>query len=348
MATPNGRRSFLDRLGNLPPGDRVLTALLLGGWGAFIAYFSMESHPQHLAKDFTYPWRAARVLLGGQDPYQLFQGGGDYPFNIFYYPLPAALLATPVAPLRPEIAGAIFVGLSAALLGWAVLRDCPYRLPLFLSAPFVQAAILGQWSPILMAAALMPTLQFVAAAKPTIGLAAWVYRPSWRGIVGGLILVIVSLIILPRWPGEWLAAAPSSAKYRGPATTLLGAFLLLGLLRWRRREGRLFVVMSVVPQLPVFYDQLLLWLIPSTIWRTLALSALSWVGYLAWYPHHTASTQNEIAFPWMLFTIYAPALLLLLLLPPREEEPERESSAEADRARRSPATEAPVSSPDAG
>src|SRR4029078_851933 len=100
--------------------------------------------------------------------------------------------------------------------------------------------------------------------------------------------------------------------------TFMGAFLLLGVLRWRRREGRLFVAMSLIPQLPVFYDQLMLRLIPSTLWRSLALSALSWVGYLAWYPHAASSAQNEFAFPWTVFTIYAPALVLLLLLPATE------------------------------
>ena len=303
----------------MTPADRVMTALLLGGWGAFIAYFSMQSHPQHLAKDFSYPWRAARFLLQGHDPYQAMQATGPYPFNAgFFYPLPAALVAMPFAPLRPEVAGALFIGLSSFLLGWAVLKDCPQRLPLFLSAPFVQAAILGQWSPIMTAAALMPSLQFLAAGKPTIGLAAWVYRPTWRAIVGGAVLTLLAFLVMPHWLGEWRHLMPSSAKYRGPATTLMGAFLLLGLLRWRRREGRLFVVLALVPQLPVFYDQLLLWLVPSTLWRSLALSACSWVGYLFWYPHHTSPAQNEIAFPWMVFTIYAPALVLLLLLPAGE------------------------------
>lgn len=305
-------------LRDMKPGDRLLAALLLGGWGAFIAYFSMASHPAHLAKDFSYPWRAARALLAGQNPYEVMQAVGAYPFNAsFFYPLPAALVAAPFAPLRPEVAGALFVGLGSALLAWAVLRDCPHRLPLFISAPFVQAAILGQWSPIVAAAALMPTLQFLAAAKPTIGLAAWVYRPSWRGVIGGLMLVGLAFLVLPSWLADWREVMPGS-KYRGPATTLLGAFLLLGLLRWRRREGRLFVAMSLVPQLPVFYDQLLLWHIPSTMWRSLFLSAASWVGYLAWYPSHTSPAQNEIAFPWMVFSLYAPALVLLLMLPARE------------------------------
>lgn len=302
--------------------DRALTALLLGGWGAFIAYFSMASHPQHLAKDFSYPWRAARILLQGHDPYQVMQVTGPYPFNAgFFYPLPAAVIASPFALLRPEIAGALFVGLSSFLLGWAMLRDCPYRLPLFLSAPFVQAAILGQWSPIMTAAALMPTLQFLAAGKPTIGLAAWLYRPTWRAIIGGALVTLIAFLVVPQWLGEWRHVVAGNTKYRGPATTLMGAFLLLGVLRWRRREGRLFLALSLVPQLPVFYDQLLLWLVPSTLWRSLLLSACSWVGYLAWYPHRMSPAQNELAFPWMVFTIYAPALVLLLMLPSREGVP---------------------------
>jgi hypothetical protein len=280
----------------------------------------MASHPEHLAKDFSYPYRAARALFAGQNPYEVMQAVGEYPFNsALLYPLPAALVASPFALLRPEVAGAIFIGLSATLLAWALLRDSPWRLSLFLSAPFVQAAILGQWSPILTAAALMPTLQFLAAAKPTVGLAAWLYKPSWRGIIGGLLLVAAAFIVLPTWLADWRDVMPSANKYRGPATTWLGCFLLLGLLRWRRREGRLFIAMSLMPQLPVFYDQLILWLIPSTAARSFALTAISWVGYLAWYPSHTLPEQNEIAFPWMVFTIYAPALALLLLLPTREE-----------------------------
>jgi len=314
-------RLLVLRKTSVKTGDRAIIATALGGWGAFIAYFSMASHPAHLAKDFSYPWRAARALLAGQNPYEVMRAVGEYPFNSgLLYPLPAALVASPLANVRPEIAGAIFVGLSSALLAWGLLRDSPYRLPLFLSAPFVQAAILGQWSPLLTAAALMPSLQFLAAAKPTVGLAAWIYNPSRRGIIGGLILVAIAFLILPRWLGDWLDVASGMNKYRGPATTLLGSFLLLGLLRWRRREGRLFVAMSLIPQLPVFYDSLILWLIPSTLWRSVTFSAVSWVGYLAWYPHHTSPAQNEIAFPWLVFTIYAPALALLLLLPAREQE----------------------------
>lgn len=315
----------------LQPGDRGILAAVLGGWGAFIAYFSMASHPQHVAKDFSFPWRAARALLDGQNPYEVIRAVGEYPFNSgLLYPLPAALVATPFSQLRPEIAGALFIGLSCALLGWAILRDRPHLLPLFASAPFVQAAILGQWSPLLTAAALLPALQFLAAAKPTVGLAAWLYQPSRIGIIGGVILVVIAFLVVPGWSGDWREVVGSTSKYRGPATTLMGSFLLLGILRWRRREGRLLLAMSLMPQLPVFYDSLILWLIPSTVWRSLALSAASWVGYLAWYPDRASPLQNEIAFPWLVFTIYLPALVLLLLLPAREEPTGRERLASGE------------------
>jgi hypothetical protein len=303
----------------LEAGDRLIFSAFLGGWGAFIAYFSMLSHPLHLAKDFSYPWRAARALLDGHNPYDVIRAVGEYPFNSsLLYPLPAAIVATPFSFLRPEVAGALFVGLSSSLLAWAMLRDSPYRLFVFLSAPFVQAAILGQWSPLLTAAALMPAFQMFAAAKPTVGLAAWLYKPSLKGIIGGVILVALSFFVLPGWLADWREATTGMTKYRGPATTLMGAFLLLGVSRWRRREGRLFIAMALMPQLPVFYDSVILWLIPSTRWRALALSAVSWVGYLAWYPSRASPDQNAIAFPWLVFTIYAPALVLLLLLPAHE------------------------------
>lgn len=311
----------------LTAADHLIISLALGGWGAFIAYFSMKSHPLHLAKDFSYPWRAARALLDGLDPYQVIQATGPYPYNAgFFYPLPGAILALPFAPLPPAIAGALFVGIGASLLAWGVIRSAPHRLWLFASAPFVQAAILGQWSPLLTAAALTPALQFVLAGKPTTGFAAWIYRPTWRGVIGGLVVVAIAFVIQPTWLSDWRAAMPSTSRYRGPALTLMGAFLFLGLLRWRRREGRLFVALAIAPQLPVWYEQLMLWLIPSTRWRSLALTACSWVGYLIWYPNRMSPQQNEIAFPLMLFSIYAPALVLLLLLPPREEADEGATS----------------------
>jgi hypothetical protein len=182
------------------------------------------------------------------------------------------------------------------------------------------AAVLGQWSPILTAAALLPALQFVCVAKPNIGFAAWLYRPTWKGFLGGAALCVLAIAIDPRWPVKWLEAVKGGVSYGAPAFSLAGCFTLLALLRWRRKEGRLFLGLSIAPQLPIFYDQLPLWLIPSTAWRSVLLSALSWVAWAIWYPSSQLMTQFSAARPLVLALIYAPALVMLLMLPRREEE----------------------------
>lgn len=304
----------------LTTADHVIISLSFGLWGAFISFFAMFSAPHHVAKDFTWPWRAARALLDGIDPYHAIQATGPYPYNVgLFYPLPAAMIVAPVAHLPPYVAGAVFMGIASTLLAWGLVRHAPHQLPLFCSASFCQAALLGQWSPLLAAAALLPSLQWVCAAKPTVGLAAWMYRPTWRGVIGGALIVALSLLIIPSWPFEWREALRSTAKYRGPATMLVGCWLLLAALRWRRREGRLMLTMALVPQLPLFYDQLLLWLIPNTLGRSFLLSAISWVGYFQWYPYRLETYQSAAARPWLLATVYLPALVMLLLLPSRPD-----------------------------
>jgi hypothetical protein len=276
----------------------------------------MSSTPRHIAKDFTWPWRTARVLLEGHDPYQVIRATGPYPFNVdLFYPLPAGLLALPFAPFPPALAGALFMAVSAGLLAWGLTRDAPHQLWMFASAPFCMAALLGQWSPLLTAAALLPALQFVCAAKPNIGLVSWLYRPTWRGTLGIVAIVVLSLLILPRWPMEWLEALRGTPRYRGPAFSLLGAFTLLAVLRWRRPEGRLYLGMALVPQLSLFYDQLPLWLVPGTWRRSLLLSALSWVAWFLWYPSAALASSVAAARPWILLFVFAPALVMLLWSP---------------------------------
>jgi hypothetical protein len=301
---------------------RLVASVALGCWGAFISYFSLAATPQHLAKDFTWPWRAARVLLEGHNPYEVIQATGPYPFNVgLFYPLTAAIATTPFAPLSPALAGTIFFGLSAALLafGLTASREGTARLPVFASAPFCMAAVLCQWSPIITAAALLPALQFLATTKPNLGLVAWLYRPSVKGAMAAALFILLSLVLMPSWPLDWRQALTAAPRYKGPLFRgLIGLILLAGVIRWRRREGRLFLAMAVTPQLSLFYDQLPLWLVPNTAWRSFALSALSWVAWSQWYPSRALRTSVAIAEPWVFWLIYVPALALLLLLPSRE------------------------------
>jgi hypothetical protein len=317
---------------HMPLGFRLGVSLAIGGWGAFITYFSLIVAPQHLAKDFTWPWRAARVLVERHNPYEVIQATGPYPFNVgLFYPLPAGIVALPFAPLSPAIAGTAFFFVSATLLAFGLTRTRQdlVKLPLFASAPFCMAAVLGQWAPLMTAAALLPALQFLLVAKPNLGLACWTYRPTIRGALAAAAFVLLTLLILPTWPLDWRRALEAAPRYKGPVMRgATGLLLLLGALRWRRREGRIFLAMSVVPQLTLFYDQLPLWLIPNTVWRALALSALSWVAFAQWYPSRGLTSSVAIAEPWVFWLLYVPALVLVLLLP-RSEPAERGPSVSA-------------------
>jgi hypothetical protein len=318
-AEPPPRTPMSDQL---PLAFRLVVSLALGAWGAFITYFSLIVAPQHLAKDFTWPWRAARVLLQRHNPYDVIQATGPYPFNVgLFYPLPAGVVAIPFAPLSPAMAGTAFFFVSTTLLAFGLTgqrRDL-YRLPLFASAPFCMAAVLGQWAPLMIAAALLPALQFLVVAKPNLGLACWIYRPTIRGTVAAALFTLATLLIAPTWPLDWHHTLEAAPRYKGPLMRgVTGSILLLGALRWRRREGRLFLAMSVVPQLSLFYDQLPLWLIPNTVWRSVALSGLSWVAWSRWYPSRALTSSVAVAEPWVVWLLYVPALVLVLLLPARE------------------------------
>ena len=296
---------------------RISISAALGAWGAFITYFSLVVAPNHLAKDFSWPWRAARVLLDGHNPYDVIQATGPYPFNVgLFYPLPAAVAALPFAPLPPAIAGALFFGISSALLALGLTRKRSdlARLPVFFSAPFCMAAVLAQWAPLMTAAAVLPALQFLAAAKPNLGLACWVYRPTIRGAVAAAAFAALTLFLVPSWPFDWREALGAAPRYKGPLFRgATGLILLLGIVAWRRREGRLFLAMAVVPQLSLFYDQLPLWLIPRTVATSVFLSVASWVAWWQWYPSRALTSSVAIAAPWVFWLIYVPALVILLL-----------------------------------
>jgi hypothetical protein len=297
---------------------RLAVAFAMAAWGAFIAYFALSTAPEHLAKDFSWPWRAARALLDGENPYRVIRPTGPYPFNAaFFYPLPAGIAALPFALFRPSVAGAAFVSLSSGLLAFGLARTRAglAKLPLFASAPFCMAALLAQWSPLMMAGAVIPSLQFLGVAKPNVALPCFAYRPTLRGVLLGAAFVVLSLMIIPTWPFDWRDALREAPRYRAPVTYFGGPILLLAALRWRRAEARTLLAMSFMPQLTLFYDQLPLWLVPTSVWRSLALSALSWVAWAQWYPSRAIPTHVAIARPWVFGLIYIPALILVLAPP---------------------------------
>jgi hypothetical protein len=268
------------------------------------------------ASDFMKPWNAARALLSGQDPYQVIQGGGNYPFEFpLFYPLPAAILAIPFGLIDdPYVAGATFFGFSSALLALAILRYDWKKFPVFLSAPFYVSASVAQFTPLILALALMPPAwQSVALlVKPTSGLSSFLYKPSARTILLTLILIIPTLFWIPKWPIEWLTAMfETRGHYFIPLLSTGGFLLLLGIPAWRSKEGRAFLGTSLVPHHPYWYESVLLWLVPQTLRQSLVLSLLSWVAYFGWLFFHPKDEIINSAWPWQIFLVYLPCAILL-------------------------------------
>jgi hypothetical protein len=299
----------------MQPRQRILAAFLIGFTAGFICYLRLE-HRSQMAADFTFSWRAAWYLLDGQNPYQAIQPQGDFPFQTyFYYPLPAALVAMPFAFLPPYLAGALFFGISSGLLAFAIIGEGWKHVAIFLSAPYWVALSVAQWSPLIVAATLLPWMQWLLVCKPNIGVAGFLYRPTRIGIIGGAIFLAVSIAVLPSWPLDWLEITRSLEGHPPPVFILpFGPLLLLALVHWRRPNGRLLLGLSFLPQLLFFYDQLLLMLITPDLKLGLLYAGISWIAYLIWRLTGVDPANGQILImptQYVMALIFLPALGLL-------------------------------------
>ena len=305
--------------------ESLIAALALGvAFAFFVAAVPVFEHKTDLAPLY---W-SARALLDGANPYSAVGPQGTY-YQLAWpqvYPLPAILLVLPFVALPHTLAVVLFSGVSAALLAYAVARDGYRRLPLFLSTSLVVATMLGQWSPLLTAAALMPTMGFLLVAKPTIGLALFLYRPSVRAAVGVALLVGVSLAVMPTWPLEWLERIRThSERMIPPVTTFVGPLLLLGITRWKRPEARLFLALTFIPQTLTEYELLPLFLIAATLPEALVLAALTWLSFqlqlatlepgVSFHVRHLLMADMNVGL------VYVAALIMLLRRPNEGDSP---------------------------
>jgi len=309
----------------LPPPDasvpsrkqRLVVALVIGvAAGLFSWGMQLRSGA---APDFAYPHTAVGFFLDGQNPYVAMDGspGARFPFDQpLFYPFTALLFVLPFAAFNLATATGLFIGLSSAALAYCITRDGLWRVHVFASASFVFAATVGQFSPLLMLMAFHPRFGFLAAVKPNIGLALFVRRPSVQAVVGSLILLGVSIAIFPTWPADWLQSLRRSIAdetHRSPVLQWGGFLLLLSAIAWRRPGGRLLFTLSLIPQALLFYDQLLLWLIPQTRQQSIFLTAASQVGMIVWYLSLDAN-DNPVAsaYPFVVPFLFIPALGVLL------------------------------------
>ena len=304
------------------PWPRLLAAAAV----ALLAALYVRAHglaAPDFRSDFDQVWAAARALLHGDDPYAAVGPGAAFRWKWpLYYPLPALLLAAPLGHLGVLGARMVFAGLSAFAFTWAVTRDGWSRWPIFLAISFYVSVDLVQWSPLLAAAFFVPPLGAIAAAKPNFALPLVAGSRTARTTLwvagGAVVLVALSFAVDPGWLQRWLANVRSAPHFSAPIARPFGFVLALALLRWRRPEARWLLALSLVPQPPSFYDQLLLVAVCARWWETAILAASTWVlffyvgantpqpDYLAW----GALVGN--ATTWF---CYVPCLLMVLRRP---------------------------------
>ena len=273
--------------------------------------------------DFGYLWYAARVLWHGCDPYAAVHRGVWYFDNGFMYPLGAAVLVLPSITVPSYVAAVLFSALSMGALAWALTRDSWDRWPLLMSWPCLMAVGAGQWSPLVTTAALLPAFGFAASCKPTLGLAAFAYRPSWRFIASGLVLPLLAFAFMPDWPLRWIEATRHATEnnYHIPLLQTGGFLLPLALVKWRRPEARLLFVMSLVPQTMLVYDQLALGLIAKgriqTYWFALLSYLIPWSAAFMWFAPVNPTKGESFRFLAHVITVgfYLPCLVIVLRRP---------------------------------
>jgi hypothetical protein len=313
-----------------PPAQRTRFAIALGtaiAAGLYVWAYA-RANPDFVS-DFDQVWAAARGLWTGRDPYKLVGPRGAFLWKWpLYYPLPAILIASPLGLLPLLAARVTFAAISAGSFAYALSRDGYARLLSLLSISFVTAVELVQWSPLLTAGMLLPSLAWTGVAKPNLGAAMAAYWSSRLTVIvmaiGSAALVAVSFLVQPNWAGEWWANVRSAPHFVAPILRPGGILLLVVLAKWRRPEARLLAALACVPQTPTFYDHVFVFVVPRTSREVLALVVLTFAVYfaVAFASPFTSFQQwgDFVAAATILF-VYAPAVIMVLRRPNEGEAP---------------------------
>jgi hypothetical protein len=270
--------------------------------------------------DFSQSWAAARYLIQGLNPYDLIGPGREFWWDFpFLYPLTGAVAAMPFAWLPLALADQAFFAVGSGLLAWALTRHDPRnpQLWVFASLAFAFAAETVQWTPLILASALTPSLGFLLAAKPTVGAALFVGYPSKGAAIGASAFLLASLAVWPWWLTAWWKVLPAGSHITSPLLMPGGFLLALALLKWRRPEARLLAALAAVPHTVFLYEAIPLFMVVRRQWEGALLSLLTAV-HVVIVNRLPSATLDEGAFlraRWQTWLIYLPCLVLVLRRP---------------------------------
>lgn len=274
------RKEDADTRSAVGPRERWLVTLAVVGVTTAFALIRL-AHGPDVPSDLDQLWYAARALLHGADPYLAVGPGRAFPWEWpLFYPLPAVMLVVPFSLFPLTLARVAFAVVASAALGYAVGARWRILWPMLLSTAYYLAISRNQFAPFILAAIWIPALGFVVAAKPNIGLLAFAAQRRRGAVLIALLaagLGLVSVLIRPSWPGEWLAIVRTLPNQQIAVLQPLGVLLLASLILWKTADGRLLLAASLVPQTPSLYDVLPLFAVCRTLRQTLVLAAFTHV-----------------------------------------------------------------------
>ena len=264
--------------------------------------------------DFDGLYNAALRLLDGENPYPIST-------QWFPYPLPAVLLAVPFTAIPLALARPVL----DVLIGWVFVYALwkhrgTFAVLAVLSGAYLFAVWNGQITPLMVAASLLPALGFLLAGKPTTSASLWAARPSRIALLGVIAFLLLSIWILPSWPGDWWIALQQDDTGLVPAVFRpFGLVLVLAALRWRLPEGRLLLATAFIPMNPLPHELVALALIPSNLLEMGIFVLGSWVA-VALAAHRmdlspSIADWSAAGWPATLGAVYLPMLFLVLRRP---------------------------------
>ena len=277
--------------------------------------------------DFSQLSLGARALALEMNPYTTVITPAGMPL---VYPLPAVLLALPLAWLPTVWADSLWAAFGVGVLAYAHARSGRIERPAvlaFCSAAIAQCVLTGQWSALLLGAMLLSADTAwggLLTCTPTTAIWLFITRPSWRAMHWIGTALALSVMVRPMWPLEWWAATRVVMSYAVVPAVLPFGFIvvLVCASRWRRPEARLLLLMMMVPHTTFIYETLpLLYLVPTTWRQGWLLCASSWVRFAAiclFVPHSTPIAEAvHLGGLLSMAGIYLPCALLILRRPNR-------------------------------